>query len=213
MKKVVFYFFLFLSLNIGLNAKSVEFEYEWTNNHPILNDYIKKNRDNVLRITPYSNKKSQDYKKFIEAVIKVIDVPKELIVLAAIESNYNPKAVSKAGATGMWQFMKPTAIDMGLKVSDRVDERTNWRKSTVAAIKYLKWMSEKHFDGDYELSILAYNAGIGNVQRAIKKHNTKNPWELIKHNTLKQESKDYLPKFIAYMNYYYYIEKYGKFNK
>ena len=58
MKKVVFYFFLFFCLNNHLNAKSVEFEYEWTNNHPILNNYIEKNRDNVLRITPYSNKKS-----------------------------------------------------------------------------------------------------------------------------------------------------------
>ena len=210
MKKVISCFFLFLCVNCNLNAKNVDFKYKWTNNHPILNAYIEKNRDQVLRITPYSNEKSQNYKKFIEAVIEVIDVPKELIVLAAIESNYDPKAVSRAGATGMWQFMKPTALDMGLKVNSNIDERTNWKKSTVAAIKYLKWMSEKHFDGDYELAILAYNAGIGNVKRAIKKHNSKNPWELIKYDTLKQESKDYLPKFIAYMNYYYYIEKYGE---
>lgn len=209
MKKVVIYFFLFFILNNSLSAKNLETEYKWTNNHPVLNDYIIKNRKNILRITPYTTKKSKDYKKFIEAVIKAVDAPKELIVLAAIESNYNPKAVSRAGATGMWQFMKPTALDMGLTVNSKIDERTNWRKSTIAAIKYLKWLAEKHFDGDYELAILAYNAGIGNVKKAIKKHETKNPWELIKYDTLATESKEYLPKFISYMNYYYYIEEHG----
>jgi len=210
MRKAVFYFFLSLVLHTGLNAKNVNYEYQWTNNHPVLNDYIEKNREDVLRISPYNNKRSKDYKEFIETIIKVVDVPKELIVLAAIESSYDPIAVSSAGATGMWQFMKPTALDMGLKVNSTVDERKNWKKSTVAAIKYLKWMSDKHFNGNYELSILAYNAGIGNVKRAMRKHKTSNPWELIKYDTLTQESKDYLPKFITYMNYYYYLEEHGE---
>jgi membrane-bound lytic murein transglycosylase D len=208
MKKGFLFFIVFFIFSVNINA--MEFDYKWTDNHPVLNEYIENNRDNVLRITPYSNKKGKQYKKFIEAVIQVVDVPKELIVLAAIESNYDPSAISKAGATGMWQFMKPTAKDMGLKVNKYVDERKNWKKSTVAALKYLKWMSEKHFDGDYELAILAYNAGIGKVKRAMKKYKTKNPWELIKHDHFAKESQDYLPKFISHMNYYYYIEKYGK---
>ncbi len=207
--KEIFSFLAFFCL-FQINAETLNFDYQWTDDHPVLNKYIEKNRDKVLHITPYSNKKSKEYKYFIEAVIKVVDVPKELIVLAAIESNYDPNAISRAGATGMWQFMKPTAKDMGLKVDNVVDERKNWKKSTVAALKYLKWMSEKHFNGNYELSILAYNAGIGKVQRAMKKYNTNDPWLLIQKDDFRQESKDYLPKFISFMNYYYYIEKTGQ---
>ena len=79
-------------------------------------------------------------------------------------------------------------------------------------MKYLKWMSEKHFDGNYELAILAYNAGIGKVKRAMIKYDSNDPWYLIQKNDFKQESKDFLPKFITYMNYYFYVEQHGDLN-
>lgn len=202
---------LILIFNIN-HLYALEFDYEWTNNHPILNKYIEKNRDHILKIAPHKYKRSKQYKKFIGAVIETVEVPKELIVLAGIESNFTPNAKSHAGAKGMWQFMKPTATDMGLIVNEKIDEREDWRKSTVAGLKYLKWMSEKHFDGNYELAILAYNAGIGKVKRAMVKYNSNDPWYLIQKNDFKQESKDFLPKFITYMNYYFYIEEYGNLN-
>ena len=203
--------FLVLFFNIN-HLYALDFDYEWTNNHPILNEYIEKNRDHILKIAPYKHKRSKQYKKFIDAVIETIEVPKELIVLAGIESNFTPNAKSHAGAKGMWQFMKATATDMGLVVNENVDEREDWRKSSVAGLKYLKWMSEKHFDGNYELAILAYNAGIGKVKRAMVKYNSTDPWYLIQKNDFKQESKDFLPKFITYMNYYFYVEQYGDLN-
>lgn len=205
-KKIILIFFILL--NFQINA--LDFDYEWTNNHPTLNEYIKKNRKNILKNAPINNIRSKEYKNFIKAVTRVVGVPKELMVLPAIESSFTPDALSHVGAKGMWQFMKPTAIDMGLIVNSDIDERANWKKSTVAGLKYLKWLSEKHFNGDYELAVLAYNAGVGKVKNAMKKYKTKDPWELIKYNDFKQESKDFLPKFIAYMNYYFYIEKYGK---
>ena len=137
-------------------------------------------------------------------------VPKELFALAGVESGFNPNAVSNAGATGMWQFMKDTASDMGLRGSGR-DNRKNWEKSTVAAIKYIKYLAEEHFYGDYELAVLAYNAGVGKVKKAILKNQSADVWVLIKDKkTFKKESREYLPKFIAYANYYKYLDQEDK---
>jgi membrane-bound lytic murein transglycosylase D len=208
MRKIII-FMIFFNIN---NLYALDFDYKWTDNHPILNNYIKENREHILKIAPYKHEKSKEYKKFIEAVMKTIDVPKELIVLAGIESNFTPDAKSHAGAIGMWQFMTPTAKDMGLIINDTIDERKDWKKSSIAGIKYLKWMAEKHFDGNYELAILAYNAGIGKVSRAMKKYDSNDPWYLIEKKEFKQESKEFLPKFIAYMNYYFYVEKHGNLN-
>ena len=95
--------FLVLFFNIN-HLCALDFDYEWTNNHPILNDYIEKNREHILKIAPYKHERSKQYKEFIDAVIKTIEVPKELIVLAGIESNFTPNAKSRAGAKGMWHF-------------------------------------------------------------------------------------------------------------
>lgn len=206
----VLLFILIILFSNQLQAE--DFDYNWTEDHPILNQYIVENREHILKIAPYKHKRSQEYKKFIDAVIKTIEVPKELIVLPAIESNFTPDAISGAGAKGMWQFMSATAKDMGLVVNEDIDERNNWRKASIAGVKYLKWMAEKHFDGNYELAILAYNAGVGKVSRAMKKYESNDPWYLIQKEEFKQESKDFLPKFITYMNYYFYVEKHGDLN-
>ena len=204
--------FVFLVVLFTNQLKALDFDYNWTDDHPILNQYIIENREHILKIAPYKHKRSKEYKRFIDAVIKTINVPKELIVLPAIESNFTPDAISHAGAKGMWQFMTPTAQDMGLVVNDKVDERNNWRKSSIAGIRYLKWMAEEYFDGNYELAILAYNAGVGKVSRAMDKYNSNDPWFLIQKEEFKLESKEFLPKFITYMNYYFYVEQHGDLN-
>ena len=130
-------------------------------------------------------------------------------VLPAIESSFNPYAVSHAGAEGMWQFMSGTAKDMGL-IKNGIDKRKNWKASTIAAAKYLKWLAEEEFDGDYELAILAYNAGVGKVKNAIKKFKTRDPWKLIQYSYFSKESRDYLPKFVTYVHLFYYFERSGK---
>lgn len=183
------------------------FEYEWSDNDPVLLDYVKKNKDDIVRISTMTYNKGQKYRKYIETMAEKEGVPKELFALAAIESGYNPTAVSHAGATGMWQFMKGTANDMGLRTSGK-DSRNNWEKSTVAAIKYIKYLAEDHFYGDYELAVLAYNAGLGRVKKGILKNQSADVWVIIKDTkTFRQESREYLPKFIAYANYYKYLDQ------
>jgi membrane-bound lytic murein transglycosylase D len=177
---------------------NTDLDYVWTNYHPILTKYITLNREKIYRDGKYLFKNSHKYIPHIEKIATKHNVPKEIAVVAAIESAFNPTAQSSAGAKGMWQFMEATAKDMGLSSEDRTD----WKKSTRAAILYLKWLSFNKFNGDYELALLAYNGGIGRVKRAMERHNTNDPWELIRLNALPKETQEYLPKFITYVYYY-----------
>lgn len=182
-------------------------DYRWTYDKDMISEFIDERKDFLLRnIQPiYFN--GLKYRKYINHVSKKNNVPKEFFALAAIESAYDKKAKSSAGAIGMWQIMKPTAKDMGLNTNKRNDERKNWKKSTVAATKYIKHLAVDFFDGDYELAILAYNAGVGNVRKSIKRMGNKNAWYLVKNDpNLKDESKDYLVKFIIYAYYFDYLD-------
>ncbi len=183
------------------------YSYDWTYDKDLINNFIANKKEFLLdNIQPiYFN--GLKYRRYINHVSKKNNVPKEFFAIAAIESGYNKKAKSHAGAVGMWQIMKPTARDMGLKISSNEDERKNWKKSTVAATKYIKHLAVDFFEGDYELAILAYNAGVGNVKKSIKRMNSDNAWYLIKNDpNLKLESKEYLIKFIIYAYYFEYLD-------
>ncbi|MCR4824125.1 MAG: lytic transglycosylase domain-containing protein [Bacteroidales bacterium] len=93
-------------------------------------------------------------------------VPEDLKYLMAIESNLDPKAVSTAGAAGLWQFMRATGRSYGLEVNDEVDERYNIEKATEAACKYLKEAYAKF--GDWMTVAASYNAGQGGISRRIE---------------------------------------------
>lgn len=130
-------------------------------------------------------------------------MPMELRYLAIIESALNPNAVSKAGATGLWQFMASTAQGEGLEVNTIVDERRDPHKSTEAAARYLKKLYDTY--GDWSLAIAAYNCGPGNVNKALRRAGggKKDFWEI--YNYLPAETRTYIPAFIAanyVMNYY-----------
>lgn len=183
------------------------YSYDWTYDQDLINNFIANKKEFLLdNIQPiYFN--GLKYRRYINHVSKKNNVPKEFFAIAAIESGYNKKAKSHAGAVGMWQIMKPTARDMGLKISSNKDERKNWKKSTVAATKYIKHLAVDFFEGDYELAILAYNAGVGNVKKSIKRMGSNNAWYLIKNDpNLKLESKEYLIKFIIYAYYFEYLD-------
>lgn len=194
----------FASFNIY--AKDYDYDYKWTHNHPILIEYVRNNRESILNWTPQKLSNSKTYNEFIYNVLKKEGVPKEIIILAAIESGFRTDVVSQSQAVGMWQFLENTGREWGLEINHKKDERQDWKKSTVAAAKYLKWMSEKHFNGNYEMAILAYNAGLGNIKKLMKKYNTDDPWVIISTGELKKESNEFLPKFLSYLHYYYYIE-------
>jgi len=185
--------------------------YSWTEDHHMLLSYISNNKQSLLSYLIDSYEKSKSYRNEIERVFMTEGVPTELIALAAIESNFSSNAVSHAGAVGMWQFMPETGMEIGLEINDKIDERRNWKKSTVAAARYLKHLAEDHFDNNYELAILAYNAGLGNVKRAIRKNKTTDPWILIQDSSsFKRESREYLPKVISAIHIFSYIDDRNK---
>ena len=135
------------------------------------------------------------YMPIFEQALDKYGMPMELKYLPVIESALNPNAVSKAGATGLWQFMTGTATPMGLEVNSVVDERRDPYKSSDAAARYLKQLYNTY--GDWSLAIAAYNCGPGNVNKALRRAGggKKDFWEI--YRFLPAETRGYVPAFIA----------------
>ena len=142
------------------------------------------------------------YFPLFEEVLDRYNLPLELKYLPIIESALNPKALSRAGASGLWQFMLRTGRSMNLVTTSFVDERNDPIKSTDAAARYLKSLYEKY--NDWHLALAAYNCGPGNVDRAIQRSGNKTGyWEI--YYRLPRETRGYVPAYIAatyVMNYY-----------
>ena len=152
--------------------------------------YIVKNRSQVS----YMLGISEFYMPMIETEIDRLGLPHELKYLPVIESAMNPKAVSRMGAKGLWQFMFPTAKHYGLKSNNYIDERFDPLKATRAALTYLKDLYDMF--GNWELAIAAYNCGPGNVNKAIKRSGGKTDfWKI--YSWLPKETRGYLPALIA----------------
>ncbi|MDP3354021.1 MAG: transglycosylase SLT domain-containing protein [Flavobacteriaceae bacterium] len=152
--------------------------------------YLQKRRKNLANIIG----RSQYYFPVFEEHLAKNNIPIELKYLAIIESALNPRAKSRVGATGLWQFMYQTGIQYGLKVSSYVDERSNPIKSTEAASKYL--LTLYNVFGDWDLALAAYNSGPGNVTKAIRRSGGKtNYWNLRPY--LPRETANYVPAFYA----------------
>jgi membrane-bound lytic murein transglycosylase D len=142
------------------------------------------------------------YFPMFEEILDQYNLPIELKYLPIIESALNPRAVSRAGATGMWQFMYGTGRMYQLEINSFVDERRDPYSSSVAAAKFLSHLYEVY--QDWTLVIAAYNCGPGNVNKAIKRANGKRDyWDIYPY--LPRETRGYVPAFIgaAYMMNYY----------
>lgn len=139
-------------------------------------------------------KRKEIYFPIFEKFLKQYDLPQELKYLPIIEAGLNPKAVSGPRAVGLWQFMAPTARERGLKIDWYIDERMDPEKSTEAACKYIKWLYGVF--KDWKLTLAAYNSGIGNVKRAIRRSGYKNDfWKVYRY--LPRETRSYVPQFAA----------------
>jgi hypothetical protein len=137
----------------------------------------------------------------MEAELEAAKMPKILHYLSMIESGYQTKIRSSAGARGLWQFMPATARAYGLRVSSRVDERTDPKKSTKAAAHYLRDLAFE-FGGDaLLLAIASYNKGENGMRRALKKlddpRTDRNYWVLVERNLIPRETRDYVPRLVA----------------
>ena len=133
------------------------------------------------------------YFPMFEKALAEEGLPTDLKYLSIIESALNPVAISRSGAGGLWQFMKPTARECGLKISSYVDERMDPEKSTKAAVLYLKQLYAMF--GNWELVMAAYNAGPGRVRSAVKRAGSSDYWKIARF--LPEETRSYVPGFIA----------------
>ncbi len=168
-----------------------------------INMYLTKRRGLVADMLALHNY----YGRIFEEELLKEGMPLELEYLPVIESAINPNAVSKAGAVGLWQFMPATAKGLGMEVNSLVDERRDPRVSSRNAARYLKQLHDIY--DDWSLAIAAYNCGPGNVNKALRRAGVegtevkKDFWDI--YNYLPQETRGYVPAFIAanyVMNYY-----------
>ena len=154
---------------------------------------------------------SQFYFPMFEQELDNYNIPLEIKYLAIVESALNPRAKSRVGATGLWQFMYSTGKMYGLDVSSYVDERSDPIKSTAAACKYLSKLYETF--GDWDLALAAYNSGPGNVNKAIRRSGGYTNYWNIRRN-LPRETAGYVPAFLATMYLFEYANEHGiKLNK
>jgi soluble lytic murein transglycosylase-like protein len=142
-----------------------------------------------------SLKRLGSYEPVLKQIFADEGVPAELINVAMVESAFNPKARSGAGALGMWQFMRSTGRIYGLKSGVFGDQRKDPVLSTIAAARHLRdlYISYK----DWHLALAAYNAGPGRVDRAMRRVGSKNFWVLCRKRALPLQTRRYVPKVVA----------------
>jgi membrane-bound lytic murein transglycosylase D len=135
------------------------------------------------------------YREMIARVLGEEGVPQDLIYLAQAESAFQPTALSRAGARGMWQFVAYRGQEYGLRHTWWLDERQDPEKATHAAAQHLRDLYKMF--GDWYLAMAAYNCGPGNVQKAIERTGYADFWELYRRNVLPRETKNYVPIILA----------------
>jgi membrane-bound lytic murein transglycosylase D len=137
------------------------------------------------------------YLPMIQNVFRAEGLPLDLAYIPLVESAFKPNALSRAKAKGVWQFMRGTGVENGLRQDWYIDERSDPEKATVAAAKYLNTLV-KMFDGDWHLALASYNGGPGRVQRALQRARTDDFWTLAaKPRILPRETRDYVPMILA----------------
>lgn len=168
----------------------------------VIKRFLKTRRNSLQNLMGLSH----FYFPLFETELDKHDIPLEIKYLAIVESALKPKAKSRVGATGLWQFMFTTGKMYNLDVSSYVDERSDPIKSTEAAAKYLSKLYE--IFGDWDLALAAYNSGPGNVTKAIRRSGGYENYWNIRHN-LPRETAGYLPAFLATMYVFEYAEEHG----
>lgn len=186
----------------AMNQKS-PFEIEYNQGlENIIKSFLKNRKKSFSRLMALS----EYYFPIFEDAFAKQNVPLEIKYLAVVESALNPKAVSKMGATGLWQFMYGTGKQYALKIDSYIDERSDPLKATAAASEYMTKMF--NIFGDWELVLASYNSGPGNVTKAIRRSGGKTKyWDI--RNYLPKETQGYVPAFLATMYLFEYHKEHG----
>ncbi len=168
----------------------------------LIKDYLKNRKEVFMNLMA----KAKYYFPLFEQTLDKYDIPLEVKYLAIVESALKPTARSRAGATGLWQFMFGTGRQYGLKISSYVDERQDPLLATDAACRYIEDLHD--IFGDWDLALAAYNSGPGNVTKAIRRSGGyKNYWNL--RMFLPRETAGYLPIFYATMYLFEFGDSHG----
>jgi membrane-bound lytic murein transglycosylase D len=151
-------------------------------------------------------RRSGRYMKIAREAFRRNGVPEDIVWLGQVESSWQNRAVSWAGASGLWQFVRGTGAQYGLRQTAWVDERNGIEKPTNASAQYLRELA-KHYNGDWLLAMAAYNTGALNVDRAISRAGEANYWKIYPY--IAQETRNYVPNILAVILIAKNPDKYG----
>ena len=185
-----------------INART-PFNVEYNSSlESVINRYLKRHKSTMEKLMAVS----QFYFPMFEERLDKYDIPLEMKYLAIVESALRPRAKSRVGATGLWQFMFATGKMFDLEVNSYVDDRMDPLAATEAACAYLSKLYDIH--GDWDLALASYNSGPGNVSKAIRRSGgSTNYWNIRKN--LPRETAGYVPAFLATMYLFEYAEEHG----
>ncbi len=223
-KLLNFYFFILFSQNIifsqthleqhNLNKDTIKERFKKLNQKTLIELYYneeveKKIIQQLTHKLKFYNKSKRDLEFYLPLFHEKLSnekLPVELKYLPVIESNLNPTATSKVGATGLWQLMFYTAVENGLVMNSYVDERMDPVKSTTAAVRYLKKLYDIH--KEWNLAVASYNAGPRTISKAIQRSGGyQNYWNI--RPFLPKETANYIPSFFATIYVLEYAKEHG----
>ena len=174
--------------------------------NPLIQGYINYYQGRGRSTMENGLRRSGLYMKLARKIFAEEGVPLDVTWLGQVESSWKTKALSWASASGLWQFVPATGRQYGLKQNAYVDERNSIEQATRASARHLKDLA-KHYNGNWELAMAAYNTGSGNVDRAISRAGTANFWVIYPY--IAQETRNYVPNILAVILIAKNPEKYG----
>jgi membrane-bound lytic murein transglycosylase D len=174
--------------------------------NPLIQGYINYYQGRGRSTMETGLRRSGMFMKLARKIFHEEGVPVDITWLGQVESAWKPRAVSWAAASGLWQFIPGTGRMYGLKQTAWIDERNSFEQATRASARHLKDLA-KHYNGNWELAMAAYNTGSGNIDRAISRTGTANFWTIYPY--IAQETRNYVPNILAVILIAKNPEKYG----
>jgi Soluble lytic murein transglycosylase and related regulatory proteins (some contain LysM/invasin domains) len=196
-------------LSIEEQAKNLQYGIPMPWGHELFEKYRQYYlSDGGRKILLATMQRAAPFMDYIQSKVAEYGVPQELAYLPVIESSFSPFAVSRSGATGIWQFMRNSIVGYGMSITEWVDDRRDFMKSTDAALN--KLIDNYNDLKDWPLAIAAYNAGLGALRRAVNATGGDTDfWNIYEKGLVSRQALDYVPKFLAVASILLYPELYG----